>query len=108
MEGSYLHFYVHEGERHAGRLVWEWLLQQADRMGVRGGTAFRAIGGFGRHRELREATFFELGGVLAIRVEFIVTDEEARMLLDLLRKEGLRLFYAQTPARFGFIDPDGN
>jgi len=36
-------------------------------------------------------------------VEFIVTDDEARQLLELVAHEGLRVFYARTPAHFGVI-----
>lgn len=106
MQGSFLRFYVHEGHRHRGRLVWEWLLEQANRLGIRGGSAFRAMAGFGRHHVVHEATFFELAGSLAVEVEFIVTDDEAQQLFDLLHAEDLRLFYAQIPAKFGVINPD--
>jgi PII-like signaling protein len=105
MDGSFLRFYVHEDQRHEGHLVWEWLLEQANKLGVRGGSAFRAMAGFGRHHLLHEARFFELAG-LTVEVEFIVTDEEARRLLGLLSKEKIRLFYAHIPARFGVINPD--
>jgi len=106
MQGSFLRFYVHEGQRHHGRLVWEWLLEQANQLGIRGGSAFRAMAGFGRHHVVHEAHFFELAGTLAVEVEFIVTDEEAQELLDLLNSEKIRLFYAHIPARFGVINPD--
>jgi PII-like signaling protein len=106
MQGSFFRFYVHEGQRHRGRLVWEWLLEQANHLGIRGGSAFRAMAGFGRHHVLHEATFFELAGSLAVEVEFIVTDEEAQKLLDLLHREKIRLFYARIPAHFGVINPD--
>jgi PII-like signaling protein len=106
MDGSFLRFYVHEDHRHHGHLVWEWLLQQANQLGVRGGSAFRATAGFGRHHMLHEARFFELAGTLTVEVEFIVTDEESSRLLELLRKEKIRLFYAHIPARFGVINPD--
>jgi len=105
MEGSFLRFYVHERDRRDGRLVWEWLLDRANRLGIRGGSAFRAIAGFGRHHVLHEAQFFELAGAEAIEVEFIVTDEEAERLLALLRDDGARLFYARIPAQFGVIEP---
>lgn len=105
MDGSFLRFYVHEDQRHHGQLVWEWLLAQANTLGVRGGSAFRAMAGFGRHHLLHEARFFELAG-LTVEVEFIVTDEEAQKLLELLRKQKIRLFYAHIPARFGVINPD--
>jgi uncharacterized protein len=106
MQGSFLRFYVAERHQHHHQLVWEWLLQQANKMGIRGGSAFRAMAGFGRHHTLHETTFFELAGTVAMEVEFIVTDAEAQQLLDLLHEEKLRLFYAQIPARFGVINPD--
>jgi uncharacterized protein len=106
MEGSFFRFYVHENERHRGRLVWEWLLEQANELGIRGGSAFRAMAGFGRHHVLHEAHFFELAGTLTVEVEFIVTDAEAEKLLDVIRKDRIRLFYTQVPARFGVINPD--
>jgi len=106
MQGSFLRFYVHEGQRHQRRLVWEWLLEQANALGIRGGSAFRAMAGFGRHHVLHESTFFELAGSLTVEVEFIVSDEEAKQLLDLLNAQGIRLFYACVPALFGVINPD--
>ena len=106
MNGSFLRFYVHEGERHHHQLVWEWLLQQANKLGIRGGSAFKAMAGFGRHHVLHEAHFFELAGALAVEIEFIVTDEEAQRLLAPIHKEKIRLFYAHIPAHFGVINPD--
>lgn len=106
MQGSFLRFYVHEGHRHRGRLVWEWLLEEANRFGVRGGSAFRAMAGFGRHHVLHESHFFELAGTLTVEVEFLVTEEEAAKLLDHLRQHSVRLFYARIPATFGILNPD--
>jgi len=106
MQGSFLRFYVHENHRHHGRLVWEWLLEQANKRGVRGGSAFRAMGGFGRHHVLHESKFFELAGTLTVEVEFIVTDREAQDLLSFLAQHQVRLFYAQIPALFGILNPD--
>ena len=106
MQGSYLRFYVHEGQRHKRRLVWEWLLEQANGLGIRGGSAFRAMAGFGRHHVLHESTFFELAGSLTVEVEFIVTAAEEQQLLELLRTAGVRLFYVSVPARFGVLNPD--
>ena len=62
MEGCFLRFYLHENQRCHRRLAWEWLLDQANKLGIRGGTAFRAMAGFGHHRQLQENHFFELAG----------------------------------------------
>jgi len=106
MQGSFLRFYVHEGHRYHGRLVWEWLLEEANRFGVRGGSAFRAMAGFGRHHLLHESRFFELAGSLTVEVEFLVTEDEARRLLEHLAGHPVRLFHAQIPATFGILNPD--
>ena len=106
MQGCFLRFYVHEDQRHHGRLVWEWLLERANQIGIRGGSAFRAMAGFGRHHVLHESHFFELAGTLTVEVEFIVTEAESQKLLKLLAAEKIRLFYAHIPAHFSVISPD--
>lgn len=106
MEGTFLRFYVDENQTHQGVLLWEWLLERANAMGVRGGSAFRAIGGFGRRHAVHETRFFELAGETGIEVEFIVNDNEVKQLLALLHSEKVRVFYARIPAYFGVINPD--
>lgn len=108
MDGALLRFYIHERHRHRSHLLWEWLLKAANEMGVRGGSAFRAMAGFGRHHVLQEDHFFELAGSLTVEVEFIVTDAEANRLLDLLRAERVRVFYARLPTQFGVLNPDAD
>ncbi|TLZ33975.1 MAG: DUF190 domain-containing protein [Gammaproteobacteria bacterium] len=106
MHGSLFRFYVHENHRHHGRPVWEWLLEQANKRGIRGGSAFKAMAGFGRHHVLHESNFFELAGTVTVEIEFLVTDQEAEDFLAFLHGHGIRLFYAQVPGRFGVINPD--
>jgi PII-like signaling protein len=104
--GHFLRFYVREDQRHHHMLLWEWLLQQANKMSIRGGSAFHAMAGFGRHHVLHEQRFFELAGGIAVEVEFIVTDGESSQLLGLIERENIRVFYACIPANFGILNPD--
>jgi len=108
MEGSFLRFYLGEMQSHQGVLLWEWLLEKANALGIRGGCAFRAIGGFGRHRAVHEERFFELAGSAGIEVEFIASDDEIAQLLALIHGEKIRIFYARMPAHFGVINPDAD
>lgn len=101
MNGTYLRFYVHENRKHHGVLVYEWLLETAKKAGIHGGSAFRAIAGFGRHGVLHEQHFFELAGDLTVEVEFLLSEEQAETLLGVLRREQVRVFYARVPAEFG-------
>ncbi|HEY2682683.1 MAG TPA: DUF190 domain-containing protein [Steroidobacteraceae bacterium] len=105
MEGYLLKFYIYEGERHHGAMAWEWLLQQANRLGIRGGSAFRAIAGFGHHHHLQEASFIELAGSVAVAVEFAVTEAELQELLELVMREKVKAFHVRTPAQFGAVGP---
>ena len=52
-----LAFYVSEKQHHAGMPMYEWLLEQAKALGIHGGSAFRAIAGFGRRGKMHEETF---------------------------------------------------
>lgn len=106
MQGTYLKFYVHEGRKHQHILVYEWLLEQAKKMGIHGGSAFKAIAGFGRHGVLHEDHFFELAGDLPVEVVFMVSDEEAEQFLELIRNAGLTLFYVRMAAEYGVINGD--
>jgi PII-like signaling protein len=103
VKGTYLKFYVHENRAHNHILVYEWLLEHAKKLGIHGGSAFKAIAGFGRHGVLHEDHFFELAGDLPVEVAFMVSDEEAERLLDLVRQEKLPMFYIRMPAEYGVI-----
>lgn len=105
MKGTLLRFYVHENRKHHHVLLYEWLLEQAKKLGVHGGSAFRAIAGYGRHGVLHEERFFELAGDLTVEIDFAVTDDEADRLLALLRDEKIAVFYARIPIEFGSIEP---
>jgi PII-like signaling protein len=108
MQGTYLKFYVHENRNHQHILVYEWLLEQAKKLGIHGGSAFKAIAGFGRHGVLHEDHFFELAGDLPVEVVFMVSDDEADKLLEMVKSSDLTLFYVRLPAEYGIINGKAN
>lgn len=106
MKGMHLRFYTYENRKHHGVLLYEWLLERAKALGVHGGSAFRAIAGFGRHGKFHEQHFFELAGDVPVLVEFILGEEQADAMLEILRREKVHLFYARVPTEFDVIEPD--
>lgn len=98
-----LTFYVGEKQLHAGMPLYEWLLEEAKALGVRGGSAFRAIAGFGRHGKLHEETFFELAGELAVKVEFILDGQFVEQVLQRVRTQNLNVFYVCEEVRAGVV-----
>ncbi|HEX6795594.1 MAG TPA: DUF190 domain-containing protein [Casimicrobiaceae bacterium] len=103
MKGTLLRFYVHENRKHRRILLYEWLLEQAKRLGIHGGSAFRAIAGFGRHGILHEEHFFELAGDLTVEIDFALTDEDADRFLDFISAERVSVFYVRAPIEFGTV-----
>ncbi len=98
-----LSFYISEKQHHDGKPLYEWLLEKAKGLGVQGGSAFRAIAGFGRHGKMHEDTFFELAGELAVKVEFILDDALAEQLLNELRMQKLKVFYVKQTVQAGVV-----
>jgi len=103
MQGIHLRFYTYENRKHGSMLQYEWLLEYAKKLGIHGGSAFRAIAGYGRHGRLHEQHFFELAGEVPVLVEFIVSVAESDALLAALSKESVHLFYARLVTEFDTI-----
>jgi PII-like signaling protein len=100
-----LRIFVAEGQRHHGDLLFEWILERAKALAIPGGSAFRAIAGYGRHGTLAQEGFFEIAVNLPVQVEFIASTDQAQQLVNLLRAEGLSLPYATSVVQFGFTAP---
>src|SRR5690349_396098 len=98
MIGSLLTFYVHANDRSRRRTLWWSLLRHARQVGIPGGSAFRAIAGFGRHHRLNLDQSLADFSCLAMEVGFLVTRDQARELLEWVERMKVRLLYALTPA----------
>ncbi len=103
MQGHYLKFIMQEKERHHGLPLYDWLLKEACKLGLPGGSAFRAVAGFGHSGVLHDSAFIELAGEEPVEVVFALSDADKARLLDHLRPTNLRLFYVSIPAEFGYL-----
>lgn len=106
MQGTYLQFFLPEKQRHHGILAYEWLLEEARKLGLPGGSAFRAIAGYGRHGVLHEDHFFELAGDLPVAVGFALADTDAERLLAQLATAEMKLVYLRMPVSTGVVGGD--
>jgi PII-like signaling protein len=105
MKGIHLRFYTYENRKQGSTLMYEWLLEFAKSRGIHGGSAFRAIAGFGRHGKMHEEHFFELAGDVPVLVEFIADEDAADALIVALRAQNVRLFYARIATEFDLVGP---
>lgn len=101
MNAVMLRLFTEEDHKHQGKLVYEWLLETGRELGIPGGSAFRALAGYGHGKRMHEDSFFELGGKLPVEVMFATSAERADALLARIAADGLHLFYIRTPAETG-------
>jgi PII-like signaling protein len=100
MKGYQLEFFTEQNKRHRHQALWEWLLETARERGICGATVFMGAMGYGDHRRIHAAHFFELADQ-PVQVTMIVSEAEAAELFALLNQEKLHVFYAKLPVEFG-------
>ena len=104
MNAVAVRFYVHKTRKHIGLMLFDWILAQAKAMGIHGGSAFCATAGYGCHGVIHEQRFIEVPANLPILVEFIVSDAEADMLIEMMRKNKVHAFCTRTRTEVILID----
>jgi len=102
MKGYQVSFLTVQGHRHQGKPVSEWLMGIAMELGVRGATVIAGSEGFGKHRRIHSAHFFELTDQ-PVEVVMAVTEEEAAQLFERIAKERVHVFYVKAPVEFGAL-----
>ena len=102
MKGYQLAFFTQQDRRHGSSLLVEWIVEEARRLGIHGATVVPGAEGFGQHRRIHSARFFELGDQ-PVEIIMAVTEAEAALFMDRLRAESIRIFYVRTPIEFGVL-----
>lgn len=104
MDAVALRFYFHQTHKHGKFRLFDWMLDEAKKLGIHGGSVFFATAGYGRHGVTHEWRFFEIPEVLPVMVEFIVPAEEADRMLDLVRAEKIQCFCTRTKTEFILLE----
>jgi PII-like signaling protein len=102
MNGYQITFFTQQDHRHKGKPMGDWLIHLARELGLRGATLMAAGEGFGQHRRIHSAHFFELADQ-PLEVVMALSEEESNRLFERLRAEGAHLFYVKMPVEFGTL-----
>jgi PII-like signaling protein len=102
MNGYQITFFTQQDKRHHGQPLAEWLLMLARELGLPGATLVAGSEGFGQHRRIHSAHFFELADQPQ-EVVVAASCDDAERLFARLRQEGVHLFYVKTPVEFGML-----
>jgi uncharacterized protein len=83
-EGSLLRIFIGESDRHAGMLLYEWIVRTARENGLAGATVLRGVEGFGARSRVRTAKILDLSTDLPIVVEIVDTLEKIDAFLPII------------------------
>jgi len=83
-DGSLLRLFIGESDRHAGMLLYEWIVRTAREHGLAGATVLRGLEGFGARSRVRTAKLLELSTDLPIIVEIVDTPEKIEAFLPIV------------------------
>jgi PII-like signaling protein len=106
MDGYQITFFTQENHRHQGQPLGDWLVHLAKDIGLSGATLVTGAEGFGHHRRIHSAYFFELAEQ-PVEVMVAVTQEEAERLFARLKAEGVHCFHVKMPVEFGTLGEQG-
>lgn len=100
MKGYQISFFTQQDRKVKGMTVSEFIIGNANKIGIRGGTVITGSQGFGRDGKIRSVHFFDLVEQ-PLEITFAVTDDEKEVLYRMLDENGIDIFFIQTPIEFG-------
>jgi uncharacterized protein len=80
-EGYLLRIFIGESDRHAGMLLYEWIVRTAKEKGLAGATVLRGLEGFGARSRIHTARILDLSTDLPIVVEVVDTLDKIEAFL---------------------------
>jgi PII-like signaling protein len=83
-DGYLLRVFVGEGDKHEGKLLYEWLVLKAREAGLAGATVLRGIEGFGAHSRLHTAKILRLSEDLPIVIEIVDSLEKIEAFMPVV------------------------
>lgn len=80
-EGHLLRVFIGEADKHEGKPLYEWLVQEARRQGLAGATVLRGMMGFGPGSRIYTTKILRLSEDLPIIVEVVDSREKLETFL---------------------------
>jgi PII-like signaling protein len=102
MQGYLITFFTQQGRHHKGKPLCEWLLSLAKEMDLPGATQMAAVQGFGHGGGIHSAHFFDLADQPE-QLLVVVSDSQARSLLERIVAEGEKIFYVKAAVEYGTV-----
>lgn len=87
-QGCLLRIYIGEGDKHAGRPLYEWIIAQAHTRQLSGATVYRGLMGFGPHtRVIHTFKIERLAENLPLTIEIVDSREKVDEFLTFIETQ---------------------
>lgn len=87
-QGCLLRIYIGEGDKHAGRPLYEWIVAQAHSQQLAGATVYRGLMGFGPHtRVIHTFKIERLAEDLPITIEIVDSRDKVEGFLAWIEQQ---------------------
>lgn len=105
MQGQQLTFFTQQDRLQGHEPLAQWLLAQAQQLGIRGATLNGSLQGLGHDGQLHALTMFDAGDQ-PVQVTMVVTDDECDRLFAHLQARHVQVFYMRNRVEFGTLGAD--
>ncbi|MBS0156505.1 MAG: DUF190 domain-containing protein [Nitrospira sp.] len=87
-QGCLLRIYIGEGDKHAGRPLYEWIVAQAHSQQLAGATVYRGLMGFGPHtRVIHTFKIERLAEDLPVTIEIVDSRDKVDEFLSFIEQQ---------------------
>ncbi len=76
MQKTELKIYLHTIDKYEENALWEQILQTMQKEGFLGATVYKAVAGFGKHKEIHTFEIFNLSQNIPIVIETVENKEQ--------------------------------
>jgi PII-like signaling protein len=101
MDGYLVTFFTQQSRTHDGAPLTDWILEQAQALGVRGATVFPGREGFGHDGRFHSDSLFDMEDT-PLQVVMALSPDECDRLFAAIAAHGHRVFYTKSRVEFGF------
>jgi len=83
-DGYRLRILIGEADKHQGKPLYEWLVNQAREKGLAGATVLRGIAGYGAHSQIHTAKILDVSTNLPLVIEIVDQFDKVEAFLEVV------------------------
>lgn len=107
MQGYQITFYTQQNRTHGHEPLAQWLLAQAQSLGIRGATLSGSIEGLDHQGRIHAINMFDFGDQ-PVQLTLVISEVESQRLFNHLRSSGVQVFYTRSQVEFGILGADAS